>query len=257
MPSIEADKRALRVARATFQRGVGDLREALAKHRPLLIKKQALLRKLEKKVADNGGELSEEVLSCSSLMDYSSSSSSGASDHETTPVAKAKSKSEPVGKGKDQGAPAGEEQRRGGRGGKCQAGPRRRQKKTCRSKADFPDVPPGEPAPLHRGQANAQGELYAGYRKRDLRRCELRRGCPVPPKATVPLRRCLGLSSSIKANQGTLRISVSQGAIGSTSLSCSTDGLMPRPACYHCNMMQSRVLGSASHFPPSVLQIVF
>ena len=68
MPSIEADKRALRVALATFQRGVGDLREVLAKQRPLLLKKKALLRKLEKKVADKGGELSG-----SSLLDDSSS----------------------------------------------------------------------------------------------------------------------------------------------------------------------------------------
>ena len=189
MPSIEADKRALRVARATFQRGVGDLREVLAKQRPLLLKKKALLRKLEKKVADKGGELSEEVSSCSSLLDDSSSGSSGASDHETTPVAKvkAKSKPEPVAKAKvkarelppvkssEEEEEASAEQDKGGA-----------KKKARRSKADFPDVPPGEPAPRHRGKANAQGELYSGYRKGDPRRCacceQLRRGFPSATK---------------------------------------------------------------------------
>ena len=190
MPSIEADKRALRVARATFQRGVGDLREVLAKQRPLLLKKKALLRKLEKKVADKGGELSEEVSSCSSLLDDSSSGSSGASDHVTTPVAKvkAKSKPEPVAKAKvkarelppvkssEEEEEASAEQDKGG--GK---------KKARRSKADFPDVPPGEPAPRHRGKANAQGELYPARATPGVVRAasSFAAVSPVPPKATV------------------------------------------------------------------------
>ena len=140
-------------------------------------------------MADKGGELSEEVSSCSSLLDDSSSGSSGASDHETTPVAKvkAKSKPEPVAKAKvkarelppvkssEEEEEASVEQDKGGA-----------KKKARRSKADFPDVPPGEPAPRHRGKANAQGELYPGYRKGDPRRCacceQLRRGFPSATK---------------------------------------------------------------------------
>ena len=99
---------------------------------------------------------------------------------------KAKSKPEPVAKAKvkarelppvksseeEEEEEASAEQDKGGA-----------KKKARRSKADFPDVPPGEPAPRHRGKANAQGELYPGYRKgRPPALCLLRAASPRFPQ---------------------------------------------------------------------------
>ena len=74
---IDACKRALRVTRAQFQRGVGDLREIIRKRSKGVKKTRGQLRKLEAKVKELGGALSEEVSDGSSVLcDISSDSDS-------------------------------------------------------------------------------------------------------------------------------------------------------------------------------------
>ena len=58
LSGIDACKRALRVTRAQFQRGVGDLREVIRKRSKGVKKTRGQLRKLEAKVKELGGALS-------------------------------------------------------------------------------------------------------------------------------------------------------------------------------------------------------
>ena len=72
---IDARKRALRVTRAQFRRGLGDLREIVRKRSKCVKKTRGHLRKLEAKVKDMGGALSEEVSDGSSVLCDTSSDS--------------------------------------------------------------------------------------------------------------------------------------------------------------------------------------
>ena len=75
LSGIDACKRALRVTSAQFQRGVGDLREVIRKRCKGVKKTRGQLRKLEAKVKELGGTLSEEVSDGSSVL-YDTSSDS-------------------------------------------------------------------------------------------------------------------------------------------------------------------------------------
>ena len=75
LSGIDACKRALRVTRAQFQRGVGDLREVIRKRSRGVKKTRGQLRKLEAKVKELGGALSEEVSDGSSVLCDTSSDS--------------------------------------------------------------------------------------------------------------------------------------------------------------------------------------
>ena len=72
---IDACKRALRVTRAQFQRGVGDVREIIRKRSKGVKKTRGQLRKLEAKVKELGGALSEEVSDGSTVLCDTSSGS--------------------------------------------------------------------------------------------------------------------------------------------------------------------------------------
>ncbi|CAE7532152.1 unnamed protein product, partial [Symbiodinium pilosum] len=82
LTSIHACKRSLRVARAQYNRGIGDLREGIRRRNKAIKKSRNGLRKLEAKVQELGGELSEEMSDYSSpLGDTASESESGTNSH--------------------------------------------------------------------------------------------------------------------------------------------------------------------------------
>ncbi|CAE7453689.1 unnamed protein product [Symbiodinium pilosum] len=189
---IDACKRALRVTRAQFQRGVGDLREIIRKRSKGVKKTRGQLRKLEAKGKELGGALSEEVSDGSSVLcDTSSDSDSDmvSDDMKAEPSSTsyndigkkvASSEQAPKAKASAAGMP------------KAQTGPTPKAKAKVvegqapssgrRSKQGFLEVSPGEDAPLHNGRPNAEGVRYPGFPKGDARRCEaceqLRRGFP-------------------------------------------------------------------------------
>ena len=83
---VNAVARALRVARATFARRTGDLR-SMIKHRiPGCKKAKGQLRKLEARLVELGGELSEEVSSEDALLGATSSDESGESSSDDAPA---------------------------------------------------------------------------------------------------------------------------------------------------------------------------
>ena len=173
LSGIDACKRALRVTRAQFQRGVGDLREVIRKRSKGVKKTRGQLRKLEAKVKELGGALSEEVSDGSSVLyDTSSDSDSdmGSDDAKAEPSS-ASDKASAAGMPKAKAVPTPKAKAR-------------------RSKQSFPEVPPGENAPLHKGKPNAEGVRYPGFPKGDARRCEaceqLRRGFPSSGKKHNP-----------------------------------------------------------------------
>ena len=187
LSGIDACKRALRVTRAQFQRGVGDLREVIRKRSKGVKKTRGQLRKLEAKVKELGGTLSEEVSDGSSVLCDTSSDS----DSEMVSEDPKDPKEEPS-TASDKASAAGAP--------KAKAAPRPKAKARVneseapssgrRSKQSFPDVPPGENAPLHKGKPNAEGVRYPGFPKGDARRCEaceqLRRGFPSSSKKHNP-----------------------------------------------------------------------
>ena len=76
---LDACKRALRVKRALYKRGVGDLRDLMRKRSKGIKKSRGQVQKLEEKVRELGGTLSEDVSDYSSVLyDASSDSESGA-----------------------------------------------------------------------------------------------------------------------------------------------------------------------------------
>ena len=83
---VNAVARALRVARATFARRTGDLR-SMIKHRiPGCKKAKGQLRKLEARLVELGGELSEEVSSEGSLLGVTSFEESGEASSDDAPA---------------------------------------------------------------------------------------------------------------------------------------------------------------------------
>ena len=200
LSGIDACKRAVRVTRAQFQHGVGDLREIIRKRSKGVKKTRGQLRKLEAKVKELGGALSEEVSDGSSVLCDTSSDSdsdmvsddakaepSSTSDNGTGKKV-ASSEQAPRAKASAAAAP------------KTRTGPTPKAKAKVdegqapssgrRSKQSFPEVPPGEDAPLHNGRPNAEGVRYPGFPKGDARRCEaceqLRRGFPSSSKKHNP-----------------------------------------------------------------------
>ena len=147
-----------------------------------------------------GGALSEEVSDCSSVLcDTSSDSDSdmvsdevkaepsstpdkgigrNAVSSEQAPKAKAPAASTP--KAKTGPTPKA----------KAQVKESQAPSSSRRSKHTFPEVPPQEEAPLHKGKPNAEGVRYPGFPKGDARRCEaceqLRRGFPSSGKKHNP-----------------------------------------------------------------------
>ena len=138
LSGIDACKRALRVTRAQFQRGVGDLREVIRKRSKGVKKTRGQLRKLEAKVKELGGALSEEVSDGSSVLyDTSSDSDSdmGSDDAKEEPSS-ASDKASAAGMPKAKGVPTP----------KAKARVKESQAPSSgrRSKQSFPEVPPGE-----------------------------------------------------------------------------------------------------------------
>ena len=181
---VNAVARALRVARATFARRTGDLR-SMIKHRiPGCKKAKGQLRKLEARLKELGGELSEEVSSEGSLLGVTSSEESGEASSDEAPVKKEEDDEKPEAaaegnKGHGVAKPGGE--------GKPKAASK---KPARRSKEAFPFIPPGDPAPNHRGRPNAEGVLYPGFPKDHPLFCDacevLRRGFNRTGKAHNP-----------------------------------------------------------------------
>ena len=163
LSGIDACKRALRVTRAQFQRGVGDLREVIRKRSKGVKKTRGQLRKLEAKVKELGGALSEEVSDGSSVLyDTSSDSDSdmGSDDAKAEPSS-ASDKASAAGMPKAKAVPTP----------KAKARVKESQAPSSgrRSKQSFPEVPPGENAPPHKGKPNAEGVRYPSFPKGDAK----------------------------------------------------------------------------------------
>ena len=187
---IDACKRALRVTRAQFQRGLGDLREVVRKHSKCVKKTRGHLRRLEAKLKDMGGTLSEEVSDGSSVLcDTSSDSESSTASEDNKATASSDSKGvtrdmtvdgQRLPKAKAAAAAAPKVQAKSIPKAKAKVAKGETPSSARRSKHTFPEVPPGEHAPLHKGKPNAEGVLYPGYPKGHPMRCEaceqLRRG---------------------------------------------------------------------------------
>ena len=186
---IDACKRALRVTRAQFQRGLGDLREVVRKRSKCVKKTRGHLRRLEAKLKDMGGTLSEEVSDGSSVLCDTSDSESSTASEDNKATASSDSKGvtrdmtvdgQHLPKAKAAAAAAPKVQAKSVPKAKAKVAKGETPSSTRRSKHTFPEVPPGEHAPLHKGKPNAEGVLYPGYPKGHPMRCEaceqLRRG---------------------------------------------------------------------------------
>ena len=181
---MDACKRALRVTRAQFRRGVGDLREIVRKRSKSIKKTRGQLRKLEAKVKELGGALSEEVSDGSSVLCDTSSDSDSDSDMASDDVKAEPSSASDNGVGKKAVSKEQAPKAKASAAGvpKVQPGPPSKAKAKAvqggappsgrRSKQSFPEIPPGEVAPLHKGKPNAEGVRYPGFPKGDARRCD-------------------------------------------------------------------------------------
>ena len=199
---IDACKRALRVTRAQFRRGLGDLREIVRKRSKCVKKTRGHLRKLEAKVKDMGGALSEEVSDGSSVLcDTSSDSGSDTASEDSKGEPSSASNngngkmelvSEHMPKAKAAVVAAPKMQAKPAPKGKAKVSEGEVPSSGRRSKQNFPEVAPGEDAPLHKGKPNAQGVLYPGFPKGHALRCEaceqLRRGFTRSSKSHRPQR---------------------------------------------------------------------
>ena len=130
-----------------------------------------------------GGALSEEVSDGSSVLcDTSSDSDSDMVSDDAKAEAPPKAKASAAGMPKVQTEPTPKAKVKVVEGQAPSPG--------RRSKQSFPEVPPGEDAPLHNGRPNAEGVRYPGFPKGDARRCEaceqLRRGFPSSGKKHRP-----------------------------------------------------------------------
>ena len=137
----------------------------------------------EEKVRELGGTLSEDVSDYSSVL-YDASSDSTESEKNKAVQKEPEDKPSPkkdvdAETDKKEAAPPSEAESRGKKA-EVQATGRR-------SKQNFPEIPPGDDAPLHKGKPNAQGVRYPGYPKGDPTRCDsceqLRRGFTRSSKA--------------------------------------------------------------------------
>ena len=190
LSGIDACKRALRVTRAQFQRGVGDLREVIRKRSKGVKKTRGQLRKLEAKVKELGGALSEEVSDGSSVLCDTSSDSDSDMVSDDAKAEPSSASDNRIGKKVASSEQAPKAKASAAATPKARAGPTPKAKAKVaesqapssgrRSKQSFPEVPPGQDAPLHNGRPNAEGVRYPGFPKGDPRRCEaceqLRRG---------------------------------------------------------------------------------
>ena len=167
-------------------RGVGDLRDIVRKRSKCIKKSRGQLRKLEEKVKELGGTLSEDVSDYSSLLCSTSSESGSSSESDNNEVAPTK----PVDTactGKKTVAKT--VQKESAPSSKAKSSGKETEVKTSgrRTKQTFPEVAPGKDAPLHKGKPNAEGVLYPGFPKGDPRRCDaceqLRRGFSRSSKA--------------------------------------------------------------------------
>ena len=182
---VNAVARALRVARATFARRTGDLR-SMIKHRiPGCKKAKGQLRKLEARLKELGGELSEEVSSEGSLLGVTSSEESGEASSDEAPVKKEEDDEKPEAaaegnKGHGVAKPGGE--------GKPKAASK---KPARRSKEAFPFIPPGDPAPNHRGRPTPKAFFTRGFQRTTPSFATLARCCAAAltarAKPTTPL----------------------------------------------------------------------
>ena len=157
----------------------------IAKRRPLIQKAKGHVRKLERNLKSMGGELSESVSACSSLLGETSSGSSSSSDAEPEAEKKAKVTPKAKAEAKKDSVPDKVEPEVDGND-KAVA----KEDKSRRCKRKYPEIARGESAPNHKGKANAKGEFYPGYPKGDASRCEsceqLRRGFEHVSKARRP-----------------------------------------------------------------------
>ncbi|CAE7806261.1 TY4B-H [Symbiodinium sp. CCMP2592] len=186
----EVVKRTLRIQRAVFRKKTATLADILNKRRPKCKKAKAIVRKLEAEIKELGGELSDEVSSCDSLLgetssesenkDESSSDSSSSSTNaaDEVPVTTKKgAKAKPAAaKNKEEG----KQSEGSGKGPPEELAEGPSKKVTRRGKDSFPVLAPGDPAPNHRGKPDAGGVLYPGFPVGHPQRCDtcevLRRG---------------------------------------------------------------------------------
>ena len=153
---IDACKRALRVTRAQFQRGVGDLHEIIRKRSKGVKKTRDHLCKLEAKVKELGGTLSEEVSDGSSVLyDTSSDSDSDmvSDDAKAEPsspsdngIGKKMASSEQAPKAKASAAEMPKGQTGSTPKAKAKVVEGQAPSSGRRSKENFPEIPPGEDA---------------------------------------------------------------------------------------------------------------
>ena len=182
LSSLDATQRALRVARAQYSRGKGDLRELLRKRQATVKKQKTTLRQLEDKVREMDGVLSEECSSSSSLLGSSSSDSESETDSASFKGTPPKEKASPGLKPPEEEAVPQAKTKAKAKAKAPPVSPKEKSiaKAPRRSKQNFPEIPPGEPAPSHKGKPNAEGVLYPGFARKDPRRCDsceqLRRG---------------------------------------------------------------------------------
>ena len=92
---LDACKRTFRVKRALYKRGVGDLRDVMRKRSKCIKKSRGQVRKLEEKVKELGGTLSEDVSDYSSVLCGTSSDSESDTESDKNEVAQKKSEDKP------------------------------------------------------------------------------------------------------------------------------------------------------------------
>ena len=179
--SVPAQRRSLRVLRAEYLKRKGDLREMVVAKKAIMAQLRAKITKLEEEILGAHETLSQEFDSGSSLFatsDSESSSSDKAEAPSETPATKAKA------------APS--KKTDGATGQEVKNMKEKEGKKPPKAvgREQRPRLPPGAPAPNHRGKPNSQGVLYPGFAQSDPRYCDaceqLRRGFPSATKAHRP-----------------------------------------------------------------------
>ena len=171
LSGIDACKRALRVTRAQFQRGVGDLREIIRKRSKGVKKTRGQLRKLEAKVKELGGALSEEVSDGSSVLCDTSSDSDSDMVSDDAKAEPSSTSDNGIGKkvASSEQAPRA----------KASAAPKTRTGPTPKAKAK---VDEGQaPSSGRRSKHSLQGGRSVAQRQTQRRRCQVpwfpQRGC--------------------------------------------------------------------------------
>ena len=161
--TVAAQRKSLRTLRKDFLKRKADLRNIVKTKKSALVQVRADIKHLEEEIKKENEELSVEFDSGSSCFSSSDSESSSASNSSDA----SKKKASPKGKARADGTIR-------------KAKPRNK----------LPFLPPGAPAPNHRGWPNSEGVRYPGFVEDDPRHCaaceQLRRGFLSATKAHRP-----------------------------------------------------------------------